>query len=110
MRIATFETGLRIIWIKKYLFSSFLDDSNAQHGQGSSEDSNGGRTLFAIIPQQQLAEGATLDPNTINTLLNIANDQEKLSTNPQGSLLPTKLITFVQILLVPDLLRSKHVC
>jgi hypothetical protein len=61
----------------------FLDDSNSQQGQDSSEDPNGGRTLFAIIPQQ----GAALDQTTINTLLNLANDQEKLNANPQGLLL-----------------------
>ena len=59
-----------------------LDESSAQQGQSASEDPNGGRTLFAIIPQQ----GTALDQTTISTLLNLANDQEKLNTNnPQGS-------------------------
>ena len=61
----------------------FLDDSNSQQGQDSSEDPNGGRTLFAIIPQQ----GEALDQTTINTILNLAKDQEKLNANPQGLLL-----------------------
>ena len=57
------------------------DDSSAQQGQNASEDPNGGRTLFAIIPQQ----GTALDQTTISTLLNLANDQEKLNTNnPQA--------------------------
>lgn len=62
---------------------SLLDDSNSQQDHGSSDDPGGNRTLFAIIPQQQLTgEGATLDQNTINNLLSLASEQEKLNPNP----------------------------
>ena len=63
-----------------------VNNEGQQHDQGSSGNTAGGQTLYTIIPQQQLADATELDQTTINSLLNIAQDQEKLNTNPPGSL------------------------
>ncbi|XP_046856311.1 NGFI-A-binding protein 1-like isoform X2 [Xenia sp. Carnegie-2017] len=63
-----------------------VNNDGQQHDQGSSGNTAGGQTLYTIIPQQQLADATELDQTTINSLLNIAQDQEKLNTNPPGSL------------------------